>query len=255
MADKLRLVHLYGDLMNLYGDRGNIIALQRRCAWRNIELEVVEISLGDQVKLQESDIFFFGGGQDLEQETVSRDLALGNGDALHEAVEEGAALLAVCGGYQLLGHFFRTSDGAEILGTSLFDAHTVAGGSRMVGNVLAEAAVEGERRTLVGFENHSGRTYLGGKTEPLGRVRVGNGNNGEDGLEGARYRNAVGTYLHGPLLPKNPWITDALITAALERRLGHAVVLPRLDDDLEIAAHTAAADRVGRAGNVRTSIR
>jgi lipid II isoglutaminyl synthase (glutamine-hydrolysing) len=272
---RLRLVHLYADLMNLYGDRGNILSLQRRCAWRQIDLDLTDVSVGDRVDPTASDIFFFGGGQDREQETVSRDLTAGNGEAIREAVDGGAALLAVCGGYQLLGRFFRTGDGVEIPGTGLFDSYTVAGGSRMVGNLLIEgdlgpaapspaAAGEGwgeghprsgERHTLVGFENHSGRTYLGEGTAPLGRVVVGNGNNGEDRLEGARYRAAIGTYLHGPALPKNPWLTDALILAALQRYLGPDAELPPLDDGRELLAHTAVVDRVRREGNVRTSIR
>jgi hypothetical protein len=251
----MRLIYLYGDLMNLYGDRGNIIALQRRCAWRGIDLEVFEVTTGDRIDPQSSDLFFFGGGQDREQSTVSEDLARGNGEAIQEAVEEGAALLAVCGGYQLLGHFFRTAEGVEIPGTGLFDAHTVAGSVRNVGNVVAESNLCDEPHTLVGFENHSGRTYLGEGIEPLARVIAGCGNNGEDSLEGARYRHAVGTYLHGPLLPKNPWLADWLILGALRRRLGPDVGLPPLDDERERMAHEAVRERVLRHGNVRTSIR
>ena len=252
---QLRLVHLYGDLMNLYGDRGNIIALQRRCAWRGIDLTVSEVTVGDRVAPASSDIFFFGGGQDREQETVSRDLAAGNGDAIRAAVEGGASLLAVCGGYQLLGRFFRTAEGVELPGTGLFDAYTVAGSMRMVGNLLVSCEIEGETRTLVGFENHSGRTYLGAEAQPLGDVIIGSGNNGEDRHEGARFRNAIGTYLHGPALPKNPWLTDLLILAAIRRRLGPAATLSPLDDAREVEAHDAVAARVRRAGNVRTSIR
>jgi lipid II isoglutaminyl synthase (glutamine-hydrolysing) len=252
---RLRLIHLYGDLMNLYGDRGNIIALERRCAWRDLILEVVEVSVGERVNPAESDIFFFGGGQDREQETVSRDLAAGNGAAIQAAVEGGAALLAVCGGYQLLGRFFRTVDGVEIPGTGLFDAYTVAGGARMVGNLLVEADLGSEQTTLVGFENHSGSTFIGDGAAPLGRVIVGHGNNGEDRLEGARYRSAIGTYLHGPALPKNPWLTDWLILSALRRHLGPDATLAPLDDRREMAAHLSVADRLRREGNVRTSIR
>jgi len=225
---RLRLVHLYGDLMNLYGDRGNIIALRRRCAWRNIELELSEVSVGDRVDPHASDI--------------------------QESVDNGAALLAICGGYQLLGRFFRTSEGIDIPGTGLFDMHTVAGARRMVGNLLIDNGLSlGE--ALVGFENHSGQTYLGPTARPLGRVIVGNGNNGEDRTEGARYRAAVGTYLHGPVLPKNSALTDWLIRAALQRRLGDGAELPALNDECEVAAHTAVADRVRHDGNVRTSIR
>jgi len=252
---RLRLVHLYGELMNLYGDRGNIIALARRCAWRGLDLEVNEVSVGERVDPATSDIFFFGGGQDREQETVSRDLAAGNGDAIREAVEGGTALLAVCGGYQLLGRFFRTAEGVEIAGAGLFDAYTIAGNARMVGNLLVEGDLGGERQMLVGFENHSGRTYIGEGAMALGRVIVGNGNNGEDRLEGVRYKTAIGTYLHGPALPKNPWLTDWLILAALRRRFGDGATLEPLADNCEMAAHSAVTERVRREGNVRTSIR
>ena len=253
-ATRLRLVHLYGDLMNLYGDRGNIIVFQRRSAWRGIDLEVVDVSVGDEVDPASSDLFFFGGGQDREQDTVSRDLLAGNGRAICRAVEDGAALLAVCGGYQLLGHSFRSAEGTEIPGVGLFDAHTIAGARRMVGNLLVQDALD-KGRSLVGFENHSGRTYLGSGVEPLGRVLVGHGNNGEDRLEGARYRAAIGTYLHGPVLPKNPWLADWLLLAALHRRFGADATLPPLDDSAEVAAHNAVVERLRRDGNVRTSIR
>jgi lipid II isoglutaminyl synthase (glutamine-hydrolysing) len=264
---QLELVYLYGDLMNLYGDRGNIIALQRRCEWRGIDLRVREITIGDGIDPAQSDLFFFGGGQDAEQGVVSRDLMTNTGEAIEEAVNDGAALLSVCGGYQLLGRFFRTSEGVEIPGTGLFDAYTVAGPTRNVGNVVAEAILDGQQHTIVGFENHSGRTYLGGEpdasragtsahpTEPLARIVVGRGNNGEDGLEGARYRGAIGTYLHGPILPKNPWLTDWLILTALRRRLGDDAALDPLDDRMETAARNAVAESVLRKGNARTSIR
>jgi CobQ-like glutamine amidotransferase family enzyme len=256
---KLRLAYLYGDLMNLYGDRGNIITLQRRCEWRGIELDVVEHSVGDQLDPQSVDLFFFGGGQDREQETVGADLVAGAGDAIREAVEQGAALLSVCGGYQLLGRFFRTSAGAEIPGAGLFDAYTVAGAQRRVGNVVANATLDGQTYQLVGFENHSGQTHLGTppspSTVPLAHVLVGNGNNGGDKLEGARYRGAIGTYLHGPVLPKNPWLADWLIAIALRRRFGSGADLPPLPDAAELAASSAFSTRVLRSGNVRTSIR
>ena len=263
---QLQLVYLYGDLMNLYGDRGNIIALQRRCEWRSIELRVSEVSIGDHVDPASVDIFFFGGGQDAEQDVVSRDLATNTGEAIEEAVNDGAALLSVCGGYQLLGRFFRTSEGVEIPGTGLFDAYTVAGPTRNVGNVVAETTLDGQQHTIVGFENHSGRTYLGATgsrsadlaahpTEALARVVVGKGNNGEDGREGARYRGAIGTYLHGPLLPKNPWLSDWLILTALRRRLGEDASLDPLDDVIETEARAAVATRVLRKGNARTSIK
>jgi CobQ-like glutamine amidotransferase family enzyme len=238
----LTLAYLYGDLMNLYGDRGNIIALQRRCAW-------------ERVDPGSTDLIFFGGGQDREQETVSRDLDGGNGARIHDAVEEGAALLAVCGGYQLLGRYFHTSDGTDIPGVGLFDAHTEAGPVRNVGNVVARSELTGDRRTLVGFENHSGRTFLGSGCTPLATVLVGQGNNGDDSSEGARYLSAIGTYLHGPLLPKNPWLADWLIRGALRHQLGTDPDLPEIDDQVENRAHAAVRERVLRHGNLRTSIR
>ncbi len=273
---KLQLTYLYGDLMNLYGDRGNIIALQRRAAWRDIQLDVVDVTVGDRLDASSSDLFFFGGGQDREQEAVSRDLQAGKGSAIIEAVEAGAALLAVCGGYQLLGHYFLTGEGIMIPGVGLFDAVTIAGPTRSVGNVIADTDLMGERCTLVGFENHSGRTYVGparpslpshvesvaeryfpanAPTEPLARVIIGQGNNGEDHTEGARYRNAVGTYLHGPVLPKNPWLADWLLLAALRHRLGPDATLTRLDDARELATHRAIIQLVRQRGHVRTSIR
>jgi CobQ-like glutamine amidotransferase family enzyme len=253
---RLTVVYLYGELMNLYGDRGNILAIQRRCEWRGIGVELVHVGVGDRIDPGAADLLFFGGGQDVEQATVSRDLMAGNGSAIEEAVDAGAGLLAVCGGYQLLGRFFRTANGVEIPGSGLFDAFTVAGAARLVGNVVAEAEIDGRSETLVGFENHSGRTFVGAAatTAPLARVLVGGGNNGEDGAEGARRGTAIGTYLHGPVLPKNPWLTDWLILAALRRR--HQVeILDPLDDTLEIATNRALASRFKREGNVRTSIR
>jgi hypothetical protein len=257
----LRLVYLYGDLMNLYGDRGNIITLQRRCSWRGIELELSSHGIGDHLDPSSVDVLLFGGGQDQEQEAVGRDLAAGNGRAIREAVDAGAALLAVCGGYQLLGHFFRTAQGAEIPGAGLFAAHTVAGPRRLVGNVVAESEIGDMTRRLVGFENHSGKTYLDpgdsgpGRTRPLGAVLVGNGNNGQDGTEGARYRGAIGTYLHGPVLPKNPWLADLLIATALARRSGSPVELQPLPDNLETTAAEIVSRRFLRHGNVPSSIR
>jgi len=260
---RLTLAYLYGDLMNLYGDRGNILSIQRRCAWRGIDVSLIEAGVGDRLDPSAPDMLFFGGGQDVEQETVSRDLAGGNGEAIQQAVDEGAALLAVCGGYQLLGRFFRTAEGTEIPGTGLFDAYTVAGGARMVGNVVAEAALDGQTHTLVGFENHSGRTNLGaraespgssGSTGTLARVLVGHGNNGHDGKEGAVRGGAIGTYLHGPVLPKNPWLADWLILTALRRHHDIAALAP-LDDALEIATNRALATRFKKEGNVRSSIR
>ncbi len=242
---EIRICHLYPDLLNLYGDRGNIIALVRRAEWRGIRVTVTSLGLGDAADFEAVDLAFIGGGQDREQSLVAEDFARGKGEALAAAVEEGMPLLAVCGGYQLLGLYYRTAGGEEMPGVGLFDLWTEAGSRRLIGNVVVETDLCGGRCTLVGFENHSGRTFLGSGCRPLGRVLVGAGNNGEDGLEGAVYRNAVGTYLHGSLLPKNPRLADWLLARALERRYGPgaAAALTPLDDAVEERAHLAAIRR------------
>jgi lipid II isoglutaminyl synthase (glutamine-hydrolysing) len=244
----LRLVHLYPDLMSVYGDRGNVLALRRRAAWRDIDLEVSELTVGDSLDPEQVDLIFFGGGQDREQEVVSPDFLQQKGRAVREAVDLGAALLSVCGGYQLLGQSYTTVDGQELPGAGLFDVRSLPGPKRHIGNVLVETDLDGQRRTLVGFENHSGRTYLGPSTRPLGRAVVGAGNNGEDHTEGAAYKGAVGCYLHGSLLPKNPWLADRLLATALRHRLGEPVELAPLDDRLEQDAHQAMAERIRGAG-------
>jgi len=235
---KLRLAHLYPRLMNIYGDRGNIICLERRCQQRGIAFEVEDLELGDEFKPEEYDLVFIGGAQDREQRRVAQDLVACKGEALREAVESGVALLAVCGGYQLLGRFYRTAQGEDLPGVGVFDlwtAHPGPQARRFIGNVV----VEWQGRTLVGFENHGGRTHLGEGVAPLGRVVVGFGNNGEDGGEGAVHRNAYGTYLHGALLPKNPCFADHLIETALRCRY-QEVALKGLDDRVEEAAHAEA---------------
>ena len=249
---QLSLIHLYPDLMSVYGDRGNIIALQRRCAWRGIDLRVVAVSLGDRLPTEGCDLIFFGGGQDREQEVVSPDFVADKGAAVREAVEDGAVVLAVCGGYQLLGHTYTTVDGEELAGAGVFDIRSVPGPRRHIGNIIVEADLDGARRTLVGFENHSGRTYLGPRCRPLGRVLSGSGNNGEDGGEGAVYRNAYGCYMHGSLLPKNPHFADHLIGRALARRYGPEATLAPLDDTLEERAHEAVVRRARALGTVRS---
>ncbi len=241
---QLLLVHLYPDLMSVYGDRGNIIALQRRCAWRGIDLRVIPVSLGDRLPAEACDLIFFGGGQDREQEVVSPDFVANKGAAVREAVEDGAVVLAVCGGYQLLGHTYTTVDGEELAGAGVFDIRSVPGPRRHIGNIVVEAELNDARSTLVGFENHSGRTYLGPGCRPLGRVLSGSGNNGEDGGEGAVYRNAYGCYMHGSLLPKNPHFADHLLSLALERRYGSAAMLMPLGDVLEEQAHEVMVERL-----------
>jgi lipid II isoglutaminyl synthase (glutamine-hydrolysing) len=251
---KLTICHLYSDLMNIYGDRGNIIALAQRARWRGIEAEVVPVGIGDALDPDSCDVVFFGGGQDKEQLVVADDLRSVQAPHLHRHVEEGGALLSICGGYQLLGKYFRTHTGETLEGISLFDAWTVAGNKRFIGNSLVEGDFFGVPRTIVGFENHSGRTYLGPGVRPMARVLVGFGNNGEDKTEGAIYRNAFGCYLHGSLLPKNPWFTDHLILTALRRRYGSHVELEPLDDGFEERAHQTVAARARKLGRVDTGV-
>jgi CobQ-like glutamine amidotransferase family enzyme len=229
---------LYSGTMNIYGDRGNVLALERRARWRGIAAEVCPIGIGQPIPAN-IDLFFFGGGQDQEQAAVAADLQGAKGAALKAAIEDGAAMLAVCGGYQFLGHEYRPHQGPALPGIGVFDAVTVAGSERFIGNVIVDTPF-GE---LVGFENHSGLTTLGPGAEPLGRVRVGRGNNGRDGTEGARYKNAAGCYLHGAVLPKNPAFADWLLAAGLSRRYG-PVTLPPLDDAAEL---TAQREAIGRA--------
>lgn len=246
MKLKLRLAHLYPKLMNIYGDRGNILCLERRCRERDIAFEVKELGLGDKLKPKDYDMIFVGGAQDREQRRVAEDLVKAKGKAVREAVDKGLTLLAVCGGYQLLGRYYRGADGEELPGVGVFDMWTEHPGPaarRFIGNVVAEWRGE----TLVGFENHGGRTHLEEGIEPLGKVVAGFGNNGEDGGEGAVCRNAYGTYLHGSLLPKNPRFADHLIEAALRRRHRDLELVP-LDDRVEEMAHAAAVHLATRRG-------
>jgi CobQ-like glutamine amidotransferase family enzyme len=247
---QLRIWHLYPQDMNIYGDRGNVIALQRRARWRGIDAVVRSADVGEPIEPEAVDLVFAGGGQDDQQVAVARDLQGRKGEQLRELAEDDAPMLLVCGTYQLFGHYFRTGGGDELPGIGLLDLHTVAGRRRLIGDALVEAEVElpdGSPGTLVGFENHSGQTFLGPGCRRLGRVVVGGGNNGQDGGEGAVHRWVHGTYLHGPVLPKNPWLTDRLIEQALRRR-GWRGELPRLDDREEVAAHRTVAERTRRGG-------
>jgi CobQ-like glutamine amidotransferase family enzyme len=241
--------HLFPDYLNIYADRGNMAVLARRAAWRGYELEVRPLGAGDDVRPGEHDLYYVGGGQDREQELIAPALAA-KGAALHEAAAGGAAILAVCGGYQLLGRFYRDQSGDELPGVGLFPLHTVAGERRMIGDVLLECELEpGERRTLAGFENHAGRTHLDEGAEPLGRVVAGFGNDGESGYEGCRVGRAIGTYLHGPLLPRNPWLADWILAQAIAHRTGEAPpLLAPLPDELEAQAHEVAAARARARG-------
>jgi lipid II isoglutaminyl synthase (glutamine-hydrolysing) len=248
---KIVVGHLYPDYLNIYADRGNIAVLARRAAWRGHELEVRPLSVGDEVRPGDHDLLYVGGGQDREQALVAGDLATKAAGIL-EAVASGAVVLAVCGGYQLFGRSYRDLNGAVLPGIGLFPHETIAGTTRMIGDVLLECELEpGERRTLAGFENHAGRTLLDAGAEPLGRVIAGFGNDGESGREGCRVGRAVGTYLHGPLLPRNPWFADWLLAQALANRLGEPPELDPLPDDLEAQAHTVSARRAEQRGGRR----
>jgi CobQ-like glutamine amidotransferase family enzyme len=242
---KITVGHLYPDYLNIYADRGNIAVLAERARARGHELEVVAIGLGETVPVDRVDLFYVGGGQDREQALVAADL-ITKGEALGKAVDAGVAFLAVCGGYQLLGRFYRDRAGVELPGVGLLPLHTVAGDRRLIGDVLLDCEWAG--RTLAGFENHAGRTYLDQGAEPLGRVLAGFGNDGSSGYEGCRAGRVYGTYLHGPLLPRNPWFADRLLADALAHRTGAAVDLEPLADELEAEAHAVSASRARQRG-------
>jgi CobQ-like glutamine amidotransferase family enzyme len=243
---KIRVGHLYPDYLNIYADRGNMAVLARRASWRGHELDVTAVSMGDALQHGAHDLLYIGGGQDREQALVAVDLAA-KADAVHEAAARGAAVLAVCGGYQLLGRDYHERDGVELPGVGLFPLHTVAGERRMIGDVLLDCDWAG--RTLAGFENHAGRTRLEEGAVPLGRVVHGFGNDGESGFEGCRVGRAIGTYLHGPLLPRNPWLADWLLAQALAHASGgEPPELTPLGDELEAVAHGVAAARARARG-------
>jgi CobQ-like glutamine amidotransferase family enzyme len=241
MTPTLRVCALYPDLMNIYADRGNIAVLRSRCEWRGLGFSLSASGVGEQLDPKSADLFYMGGGQDRDQAAVARDMVATKRDALHEAADGDAVVLAVCGGYQLLGHSYQMGD-EELPGVGLVDLHTVRGdGPRLIGNCAIEAELGGEAgtRVIAGFENHGGRTHLGAGEKPLGRVLSGHGNNGSDGFEGVHRRNVIGTYLHGPLLPKNVWLADRLIELAL------GIELEPLDDAMEDAAHASARRAAG----------
>ena len=244
MADvKLNLTigHLYPKLLNIYGDMGNIITLKKRCEWRNIACNVIDINIGDEINSDIVDIFFIGGGQDKQQIEVSQELQK-HKEKLSMAAKNGKVFLAICGGYQLLGKYYLPHNGEKLSGIGILDAYTVAGDKRFIGNVTAEADFL-EPKTLVGFENHSGLTYLEEGTEPIAKVLVGNGNNSIDGHEGGRKNNVFGTYLHGSILPKNPAFADYLIKQALEVKYGHKIILPEIDDTFENNTHQSLIEK------------
>jgi len=245
VADRLRVCALYPDLMNIYADRGNMLMLERRCAWRGIGFELTAAGLGEPVDPDAHDLFYLGGGQDRDQKLCAQDLVDTKREALHAAADRGAIVLGICGGIQLLGDHYELGT-ERVPGIGLVDLHTVRSidGSRLIGNVAIEVQLPGldGPRTLAGFENHGGRTFLATGEQPLGRVLRGHGNDGRSGVEGVRRGTVIGTYLHGPLLPKNAWFADWLLATAL--RIEPAALAP-LDDALEDAAHQSARHAAG----------
>jgi hypothetical protein len=230
---KIKIAHLYPKLLNIYGDIGNILTLKKRCEWRGIEVEIDEINTGDAIS--EHDIYFIGGGQDLQQIEVSKELQK-HKDFLTQERDRMAVFLGICGGYQLMGEYYQPHNGERLMGISLMDAYTVAGNKRFIGNVTVNTEYV-TPNTLVGFENHSGLTYLRGDTKPIGSMIIGNGNNGKDKTEGGRYKNVFGTYMHGSFLPKNPHFADYL----LELALGESLI--PLDDAIETSAHYSLVEK------------
>lgn len=248
---KLIVGHLYSWMMNTYGDDGNIICLKKRCEWRGIEFEVKTIPLMYDIKKQEFDLYFFGGGQDQAQTIIARDLVQNHkGFQFTKDIEKGVPLLSICGGYQLLGEYYQPFEGEKLEGVGVFPAYTVTSNERMIGNLVVECPISNvqfqmSNNLLVGFENHSGKTYLKAGAKPLGRVIKGFGNNGEDKMEGCIYKNAIGCYMHGSLLPKNPQLADWLIEKALEVKYGKKIELEPLDDTFENQAHDFAVSKFG----------
>jgi len=234
----LRIAALYPDLLNIYADRGNLLLLERRCAWRGLDCTITPLSLGDRLDPDAFDLVYLGGGQDRDQQLCAEDLTTVKADAMHAHAARGGTVLAVCGGFQLLGHHYEPVAGDRIPGIGLLDLHTERGEGRLIGNV----AIDVDGRTMAGFENHAGRTVLAPGQTPLGPVLAGHGNTGSSGFEGARTGNVIGTYLHGPLLPKNAWFADLLIATALG--VEPADLAP-LDDRFEDAAHAAARRAAG----------
>lgn len=243
----INICHLYPDLLNLYGDRGNIIALKKRAEWRGISVNVSNVSMGDGFAPENYDIIFLGGGQDYEQEIIQEDLLKSKGPEIRNAIENDKIFLCICGGYQLLGKYYKTWDGKEIEFLGALNLWTIGGKKRMIGNMVFECDFlmsENSECKVVGFENHSGRTYLGPEVQPLGRVIEGHGNNGEDNCEGAIYRNVHCSYSHGSLLPKNPALSDHLITLALKQKYKDFVSLQCLNDEFEKLAHDTMVKRI-----------
>lgn len=240
---ELKICHLYPDILNLYGDRGNIICMQKRMEWRGIKTEVTGISVGDALKIDDYDLFFIGGGQDFEQGVLLDDLAGSKGKDIVSAVEDEKVFLTICGGYQILGQYYKTWDGQQCDFLGALDVYTVGDKERMIGNYMYQCDAADGDIVVVGFENHSGKTFLGDKVRPMGKVLAGNGNNGQDGTEGARYKNVFATYSHGSLLPKNPKLADHILKTALKRKYPN-IELEALDDLFENNAHDYMQQRL-----------
>ncbi len=249
----LRIAHLYPSLLNVAGDGGNLMAIQRRCAWRGIGTEVTSVEAGQTPDFTAFDIVLFHGGQDVEMAVAADDLS-GKTPSLRDAAEAGVVVFAVCAGLQLLGHRYIPSVGEPIIGAGILDLETRGGPQRFMQHAACEVTLGEESRLVVGFENHSGLTELGPAARPFGRVVAGAGNNGRDGMEGARQGNVFATYLHGPVLPKNPWLTDQLIRIALERKTGVPVTLAPLTDEMEQRAHQVALDKALQNRGRRTAL-
>lgn len=242
---ELKICHLYPDILNLYGDRGNVICMEHRLRWRGIDVVTTGVSIGEPLHAADYDLFFIGGGQDFEQEVLLGDLGGGKADEIKAAVADGKTFLAICGGYQMLGAYYKTWDGVQCDFIGALDLYTIGSKERMIGNYMFTCE-ELNGQTVVGFENHSGKTYLGSGVRPMGKVLTGHGNNGEDEGEGARYNNVFATYSHGCLLPKNPVLCDHILTTALAQKYG-TVQLEPLDDTLEQNAHLYMKNRLQAA--------
>ena len=242
---ELNICHMYPDVLNLYGDRGDILCMEKRLSWRGIETHLTRLPIGESAPLSRFDLIFIGGGQDFEQQVLLEDLHRGKDKEIISAVEDGKTFLTICGGYQMLGCYYETYDGQRCDFIGALDLYTVGSKQRMIGNYSFRCEEQSGGSTVIGFENHSGRTFLGSGVAPLGSVLAGYGNNGQDKTEGARYKNVFGTYSHGPLLPKNPALCDFILLTALKRKYGAAELAP-LDDAVENSAHDEMLSRLNR---------
>lgn len=245
MDYSLKICHIYPDVLNLYGDTGNILALQYRLKQRGISVSVDKLMVNDKLENTDYDIYFIGGGQDFEQDVLLKDASVNKSSAIKDAIESNKVFLAICGGYQVLGKYYKTWDNKRMDFIGALDVYTIGNKDRMIGNFMYEL-IDHPGNRIVGFENHSGKTYLGDSVKPLGKIIYGKGNNGEDGYEGARYKNVFATYSHGPLLPKNPYFCDLLLETALKNKYGLEFKLSELDDTFENRAHQYIESRLSK---------